>query len=291
MGYLFTSDYNRSIQPLELAQITSGDINVRLQQEQTVEAEIRAYLVQRYDFEDEFRSLAAYTPANTYKAGDRVYLDAVPFSATVNYSAGNLVLQSGKVYVANTSISAGAFNASQWTLLGNQNQIFYAKYPSEKIDTSKFYRAGDKVFYKNKEYTALRDSSTLSHEQQLQYDTIENVNFRNPMPDEYRQSLWNSGTSYSVAAGVLVTDTTKWVSGDNRNQLMIGIYIDMVIYNLCKRIAPNNVPEARHNAWLNAKDLLKKFANENLTAELPKIQPKQGATIRYGGDVKRKNNW
>jgi hypothetical protein len=44
------------------------------------------------------------------------------FSASKTYSAGNPVVQSGSLYVANGAISAGAFNAAQWTLVTGAQQ-------------------------------------------------------------------------------------------------------------------------------------------------------------------------
>jgi len=125
------------------------------------------------------------------------------------------------------------------------------------------------------------------------------------LPTNPAQAAWNPGTGYAV--GNLVsyqsvnyiatatslsiipgTDITKWLpiswtQGDNRNQMFVEMYMDMVIYNLCKRIAPNNVPEARHNAWIRCCNNLKAFAKGDLNAQLPEIQPKTGQRIKSGG--------
>ena len=45
------------------------------------------------------------------------------FSATASYVVGNYVLQSGKLYVANGSISPGAFNATQWTAVASMSDL------------------------------------------------------------------------------------------------------------------------------------------------------------------------
>jgi hypothetical protein len=92
------------------------------------------------------------------------------------------------------------------------------------------------------------------------------------------------------------TDYTKWAlaswtTGDNRNQMFVEMFLDITIYKLCKRIAPNNVPEARHNGWINAMKNLKAMAEGDINAQLPVIQPAQGNKIRFGGKTKQINDW
>ena len=64
--------------------------------------------------------------------------------------------------------------------------------------------------------------------------------------------------------------------------------IDIVLYHLHCRIAPQNIPELRQNRYDDAKAFLMDVAKGNhMTLDLPKIQPKQGRPIRWGGDVKQ----
>src|SRR5689334_10056491 len=124
--YVITKDYQRCIQTTELNSITSSDASVRVLVEGSVEAEIRSYLIQRYDLTKEFRSTDKFLMSVIYKAGQRVYLDAIAYSATGTYVLGDLTLQGGNVYVCSTAIPiAEPFNASHWTLLGTQYDLFY----------------------------------------------------------------------------------------------------------------------------------------------------------------------
>lgn len=131
--------------------------------------------------------------------------------------------------------------------------------------------------------------------------------------DNPLQTAWSSVTAYTtgtkvsfggqnyvaLAASTNVqpgTDWTKWATitwkaGDNRNQMFVGMYLDMVVYDLCKRIAPDNVPEARHNAWLTATANMKAIADGKINPQLPKLQPIQGNRIRFGGNPKQINTW
>ena len=45
------------------------------------------------------------------------------FQTTANYSAGDMVVQAGALYIANGSITAGAFNASNWTKVATATDI------------------------------------------------------------------------------------------------------------------------------------------------------------------------
>jgi hypothetical protein len=52
--------------------------------------------------------------------------DLIPvtfFSTTANYSVGNFVVQAGQLYRATQAVSAGAFNASQWTQVGGSVSV------------------------------------------------------------------------------------------------------------------------------------------------------------------------
>jgi hypothetical protein len=102
-----------------------------------------------------------------------------------------------------------------------------------------------------------------------------------------------SDASTNVIPG---TDYTKWISvtwikGDNRNQMLLSMMLDMVIYELCKRISPNNVPIAREQKWTQALENLKAFARGSLTAEIPRIIPIKDTPVSFGGRTKRINDW
>jgi hypothetical protein len=52
--------------------------------------------------------------------------DLIPvtfFSTTANYSTGNFVVQAGQLYRATQAVSAGVFNASQWTQVGGSVSV------------------------------------------------------------------------------------------------------------------------------------------------------------------------
>lgn len=293
MAYLITKDYQRIIQTTELNAITGNDVSVRKLVEGSTEIEMREYLIQRFDLDSEFTSLDQWSYSVIYKGNNRVYLDGVTHSSSSTYPAHSIVEHGKKIYINPNAITVPEmFTTNHWTLLGDQYDLFYVTLPYPLYDELKQYYKGDSVFWKDKTYTAVRDSIPATQQDVLQYEDVSSVRFGNIAPDERNgSSMWGTGTSYTIPAGTLPTDATKWTKGDNRNQHFVEMCMDIVVYKLCKRIAPNNVPEARHNAWLKAIEDLKAFALGAKNAQLPKIQPLKGQRVRYGGSPREIYTW
>jgi len=295
MGYLIERDYRRVIQDSELKAITGGgDASLRIMAENTALAKVKSYLRQKYDLAQEFQDTLLFSMDVIYKAGQRIYLDATAYSAAATYALKALTLQGGNVYACKTAIvTPEAFTIGKWDLLGKQYAIFFVTYPAPVFNYLTFYLKESPVFWEDKTYAAARESLTTSHEDELQAGLTQNIVIGNPFPGTTKAGIemWGTGTAYVVAAGTYPTDTAKWTAGDNRDQEMVELLLDIVVYNRCKTIAPENVPEVRHNAWLAAIDTMKKYAKGDLTASLPLLQPKSGNRIRHGSNVKNINTW
>jgi hypothetical protein len=295
MGYLQTKDYLRSIQPSELNAITRNDISIRQLVEGSVESEVRANLIQKFDLDIEFKDMQPFILGTVYKGGDRVYLDAAAYNPSTGqqtFATGELVSYKGDVYYCSTVVTAAEpFDTAKWTILGKQFDIYYIKLPQPLFEQDKFYTKGDQIFYKDKTYTALQDSIPYDQQSALQSESIEAIRKGNAVPGigATGARMWGTGTAYS-STGIYPT-ATPWVKGDNRNQMFVRIILDMVIYYLCKGVAPNNVPEARHHAFTKAIRDLKDIADGELNAQLPTLKPLQGNRIRYGGKPREINSW
>src|ERR1019366_406144 len=268
--YLISKDYQRIIQTSELNAITSNDISIRVLVEGSVQSEVYAWLKQRFDLDS-----TAYNPASTFVLN-------------------SLTLINGLVYYCSTAIVVPeVFNGANWTLLGTQYDLFFVTPPEQLFDEMTVYKVGDKVFWRNKVYTSLKDSVREDQQNALQASSIESIGLGNVLPDDRTNGLsfWGVGIAYSVAVGTYPIDITKWTKGDNRNQMFVTIIMVIVVYNLCSRIAPNNVPEARHNAWVKALKDIKDMASGDINAQLPIIQPAIGNRIQFGGDQRQINSW
>lgn len=273
--YTRAKDYELYCDAQTLTQIVNADLSLKRLCEYSAEDQIRSYLVQRYDFSKpygEFTDTDVWSYTTIYKANNRVYLDASAYSASATYALHALTLQSGSVYICSTAITiAEAFTPAHWTLLGAQYDLFYITPPATPWDFQKTYNPGDQIYYKDKTYTAAIQSKNIAPDSQ------------------YGVNYWGTGTSYSVVAGTLPTDTTKWTAGDNRNNYLLQIYINIVVYNMFMKIAPRNIQQTRTDQYKMAIDWLEKAGSGTVTAELPLLVPEQGSSIRWGSIPKTEN--
>lgn len=292
MAYLRITDYYQQIQSLQLDQITGGDNAIRLSAEYKALEELTSYLTQKYDMPQELTDTLTWAVATSYKAKNRVQLDATAYSAAATYALNALVLQAGKVQICITAITvAEAFNQAKWTIIGSQYDLFFVTLPNPEFNYLTFYKKDDVIFWKDKVYTALTDSFVYDHEDKLQLNSP--LTIINAFPDDTINgpAQWGVGVAYSVAAGTLPTVTAKWTAGDNRSQKILECLIDIALYKIHSRIAPSNTPQLRIDNYDAAILWLKACAKGTVTANVPTIQPKQGRRVRYGGNTKNVNSY
>lgn len=272
MGYLFIKDYKKLIQTDNLNQIIGSDTSLLTDVENVAQAEITSYLDNKYDSGKEFTDTKKYEYNVMRNAKDRVYLDATAYSTSSTYALNALTLYQGSVYRCSTAVTSGeAFNAAKWTLLGAQYDLFYVTLPNDEWDYYTTYENDAQVWYKNKTYTATRQ--TLSE------------------PPDTNSAAWGTGTSYTVAGTIWPTNTTKWSSGDNRNAQLVMYMVDIALYHLFTRIAPNNISELRVKRYNDAMAWLRDVSNEeNIQAAIPKTQPKTGFRVLWGSSLPKQNN-
>ena len=292
MAYIFSRDYLKQIQSGQLSQLQTSDSGILSATEIAAETEVKSHLQQKYDTALEFTDTAVWSNSTTYKAANRVYLDATAFSSSTSYVSGDLVLYESNVYRANAS-HTGAWDASNFDKIAAQYTLYYVSYPKPKFDLYKEYAKDDEVWYKDRTYKCLIASQTIYHEQALQYRVYENIPVGNIFPDDAKNGskYWQDLGAYTVAAGTLPTDDTKWTQGDNRDQNILMKTVDIALYHLHSRIAPQNIPQLRQNRYDDALNMLKAAAKGNITIDMPLKQSKKGNRIRYGGNVKRINGY
>jgi hypothetical protein len=274
--YTRPHDYKLYCDTTTLTQVVNADLSLKRLCEYAVEDQIKSYLKQRYNFDKpygEFTDTDTYSNTTTYRANNRVYLDASTYAAGTAYSLNDLVLSSGSVYVC---IQAGTGQTPSssplyWTLLGTQYDLFYITLPYDAWDFQKEYVEGEQIWYKDKTYTASIPSTNI------------------PPDSTYGSNYWGTGTTYTVTAGTLPTDTTKWTAGDNRNNYLLQLYIELVIHAMFKKVAPRNIPETREVGYDRAIQWLKDAGSGLVTADLPLIVPEQGSSIRWGSIDKTNN--
>lgn len=208
MAYLAPFDFWKQIQRQNLSEITGGYDSVLTAATLAAQEEVSGALAQKYLLSAEFTDTLPYNPTVPYNAGQRVYLDASPYSAYIPYPALSLVLQSGHIYINLVSVAPESFNPAHWVQLGVQYALFYVGAPYPAFSWTAYYNKGDQVFYKNNVYTCIIPTTQLPHGTLIQYyeqtqDTPANP--VNTFPDTpiYGLQYWGVGVPFSVPAGTL----------------------------------------------------------------------------------------
>ena len=273
MRFLRDLDYLSTITQVDLDEILEGNNQFRIDKEQVAQAEMRSYTIQRYDMDSVFGDTTAWSPAVAYKAKNLVYLYGTTYSASAAYSVGNLIeFTDGYVWICVTSTSAGQSpitHPAKWVQIGLVDALYYVKLPNNEYDYTVTYATDDIVWYKNRTYKAKTGLSNI-------------------LPTD--SNYWTDLGAYSVTAGIYPTNTTLWTAGDNRPPLIVEHYVGITLYHLYKRINPRFIPDLRKEAYDGNNALqtggaigwLKRVSKGEINADLPKIAPAQGNTIRYG---------
>lgn len=82
-----------------------------------------------------------------------------------------------------------------------------------------------------------------------------------------------------------------WIKGDNRSQELVAMMIDISLYHLHTRIAPQNIPDLRVKRYDAAIEWLDKAARGLVIPKLTLRQPTQGNIIRWGSKTKLNNTY
>lgn len=275
MRLLVDNDYLRQIQADNLDQIIESNEDIRKDVEQSAQAEITSYLVQRYRTEKIFTDTTVFDISATYFGKNLIEYTETTFSDATVYVTDDRVVYSGFIYKSIAGSAAHAFDPLEWTLIVADKTLYYAKTNEPEYVNTTVYAAGDLVWYDDIVYTAL--SATVGN-----------------LPTNTQ--FWTAGATYSFT-GAYPDDTTKWTKGDNRNQQIVMYLIDITLYHLHSRINPRNIPELRairydgNNATQNGGAIgwLKMVASGTVTADIPSIVPEQGVSIRWGSNEQNEN--
>lgn len=283
MARLLTNkDYLRTIQEDNLLQVITNDYQVLYGIEQSAQAEMIAYLKQRYDVSGIFTDTTTFDMNATYYGKNLVEYTEPLFDIQVDYDSGDRVVYEGKIYENTGSTSAGITPdySPDWTFITLDRSFYFAKTTQPVWSLLTRYTTGQSVWYDNNIYIALADS----------------VGKVPSNPDNFQ--YWSFVSTYSFT-GILPTDTSYWSKGDNRNQDIVMFLLDITLYHAHSRINPRNIPELRmirydgNNSMQNGGAIawLKRVAGGEINADLPTLIPEQGLAIRWGSEIKNYNSY
>ena len=291
MSYLITPDLKRLIQTDHLTQIIGTDQAVLNAAIEVSLTEAKSYLSAKYDVAAEFTSTALFVYGTKYYYNDRIYINAEGYNGSTNYTINMLCIHEGVVFRCLASTSGG-FDPTKWAALGPQYAIFHLKAPVNHtpFDYLKAYNIDDKVIYKLRKYTALRASTFISDQEALEYISVENLPDTNVFPDASNGPTYWTNNGLHEVQNIWPTDTALWAASDNRNQQLVNCCVDIALYHVHSRIAPHNIPDLRVKRYDDAIAWLRRCAKgEDVTPNIPVLQPKSGRRLRYGGSVKNQN--
>lgn len=299
--YLTNQDY-LTIQEVQLKQIIQNNWARLYQMEQLAIEEASSYINQRFWVAQEFVPTLPWNPSSSYIPGNRVILDYPCWSGAITYNPYDCVVYNGLAYMALQTVyptSPAYFDADQaspaeWLLLGNQYDIYNAKFPFPEFNINSYYSLEDQVYWNGFIWTC--KSATVPHDTEsiIQYYVYSNIPELNVFPDDKvnnnkgqywaNKIPWNPPPVTSPAS-TYPNNQDYWNLGDNRCHEMVFHLVDMVIYYLHRSIAPSNIPEMRKHAYDMSKKWLIDVGKGIVTPNLPQLQPRQGLKYRWGGDI------
>jgi hypothetical protein len=264
-------DYLRVIHTDNIDTIIESNEQIKLDVEQSAQAEMISYLAQRYKVREVFSDTTVFDDTVTYKGKNLIEYTAPAFDTTTTYGAADRRTHKGYLYESIAGSTPHAFVASEWTKICADKALFYAKLPQTEYNPDTKYAVGDKVWFEDSVYTCAKKCTNI---------------------DPSNSEFWGTGTPYSFS-GFLPDNTTYWTAGDNRNQQIVLFLIDITLYHLHSRINPRNIPDLRKERYNGngpndsggAIGWLKAVAHGNVQADLPVYTPQQGLSMRYGNSA------
>lgn len=101
--------------------------------------------------------------------------------------------------------------------------------------------------------------------------------------------VYDAGTAKFYTANGAITSGTpindsKWIEGDPRDALIVEFMLDLTLYRIHARIAPNQIPETRIQRRDDAIDFLKRVAKYDITVGWDQTTDVLPASINWGSN-------
>tara|TARA_R110000796_G_scaffold63139_6_gene145532 strand:- start:755 stop:1300 length:546 start_codon:yes stop_codon:yes gene_type:complete len=93
-----------------------------------------------------------------------------------------------------------------------------------------------------------------------------------------------------IVASTLITDE-QWLKGDPRDPLIVEFMLDLTLYRIHARVAPNQIPETRIQRRDDAISFLTKVAKYSITVGWDQSTEVLPASINYGSNTKEEKHY
>lgn len=319
--FVVENDYISVIRNERLAEIIQGYEERRLQTERKVDEEVKSFLRHRYDVEKSFPDVLSYDSSTNYYTNDLIEYTEPVYDNANPYVIGNLVsyeFTSGGVtydyiYICiQNSTGNLPTDTAYWTFVVANKTLYVCEKPATGANITTSYSYDQNAYTSDPDDVTGWDRSTLYFKKTnndviymylTSADRTAETNYAGVF--NYAPTIFPAtreiqpGTNPDTLLGGtiqikgFIADDTEWeVIGtnnfsqrDNRNQMILGIYIKMIVYELHFSINPRNIPQHRLMAYEDAKTLLKDISKgNNVTADLPihEEDEQRGQRFSYG---------
>lgn len=123
--FLVKYDFQTLIDEDNLDEITASNDRLVFDAIDSAVEKAAGYIRHRYDFDQVFKKVQAYSLTGTYAVGNRVFWSPTAYDSASTYLTGDIVSTGGYIYQANEDIGTPeAFTPAKWTQLA-ENNTFY----------------------------------------------------------------------------------------------------------------------------------------------------------------------
>lgn len=297
--------------------------NILLSAEAEAVEEVSSYLRNRYITDEIFAPTFTFATSSTYFAKNLVLYTEPAYSTTYVYNQSDRFSYKGYIYECIAVTASGITDPSTsptFSMVTENNSYYYANLPCAEFNIKTNYVVGNLVWYQDNIYICTQNvqGQTPADTQNLEmrygipavqnyigYYSVNSLLNYNPLPNVNTNywSLYNgyvnpnfTGTTYYFS-NKLPTDTAYWTKGDNRNPQIKMYVIDVMLYHLCSRINPRNIPELRAIRYDGndpkqiggAIGWLKNVEAGKVNLNAPQIVPSLAPPIVWGSYPKRNN--
>lgn len=331
MAYLRKKDYLSLISVADLDVITGSDDTILTNKEKASQEEVSSFLRHRYEVGLIFKDIKSYSDLTQFNTADLVEWTESTYSAVLTYNIGARVVYSGSIYKCNTNGTTGIWNASKWDFICLDKLLYYCNIPclgvlpSESVTytSSKIISGLHQITGWNKEtystlyferydgyvniYLSASDRTTRNNKVgyfKYDYQGLELPYTAEIQPGSYPYNLFSGYIDVIGFANELdtwsVSVTKNWTLGDNRNQKLVEIMLDVTLYHLYTRIQPRNIPTHVVNRYdggtekqtAGAIGYLKMIQKGTVQLDLPiHKDDERGQSIVFGSNPRQNYNY
>lgn len=258
-------------------------------------------LAQKFDLAFEITDTLPYNNDTTYYAGSRCTIDFLAWVSGRSYAIGDCVILDGIGYYCSYANVNTVFDPNNWIAIGNQYDIYHIPFPyaifslnpqlSRGTYTAGVYKHGDRVIWENKIYSCKQPTLGMTHAGYIQYQQTSDVPAPNIFPNAENNWQWEFVEYFSYSGEPPFRDSDIWTYGDNRDVMLVQAILDLSIWRLHARIAPNNIPDLREKAKNSAFEWLNACNAGKINVNIQLLQPLQGSSLSWGSAPKLINKY